>query len=212
MAAGLALVPSAVSGQASVPAKPAGIYNSQFSKKGVFSWRHPGDPSITKYQYLRGAGSWTDIPDSDADTTYFEFSSTYISTMKIRAVNNVGAGPESDPLSFSHEPNGFGVTISTASVTEGDSGRKDVTVTIARGEHVTSDYDSIQTFTVNMALLASSTATDNTNVAAATSCTAPAPATADICYPNGNTVTVSGTTPSTLTRSVSLAILLMKPI
>ena len=70
------------------------------------------------------------------------------------------------------------VTISTASttITEGDSGRKDVTINIKLGEGTPSRTGFDVEFVAD-----SSTATDNTNVGT-TSCSAPSSG-ADICYP-----------------------------
>ncbi len=70
------------------------------------------------------------------------------------------------------------VTISTASttITEGDSGKKDVTINIKLGEGTPTRV----TFDVEF-VAGSSTATDNTNVGT-TSCSAPSSG-ADICYP-----------------------------
>ncbi len=72
------------------------------------------------------------------------------------------------------------VTISTASttITEGDSGRKDVTINFQLGEGTL----RLVAFDVEF-VAASSTATDNTNVGP-TSCSAPSSG-ADICYPAG---------------------------
>ncbi len=70
------------------------------------------------------------------------------------------------------------VTISTASttITEGDSGKKDVTINIKLGEGTPSRTGFDVEFVAD-----SSTATDNTNVGT-TSCSAPSSG-ADICYP-----------------------------
>ena len=111
---------------AEVPQKPAGFTALAGDVQVALSWANPSDASIAKWQYAyrtTGAyGDWTDIPGSGATTTGYTVvqlanGTTYI--FKIRAVNDVGDGPESDeasatPLSAPAEPAGFSVRAGDA--------------------------------------------------------------------------------------------------
>ena len=116
---------------ASAPGKPAGLVAFASDRQVVLSWTDPVDASILKWQYAYRTGSafgnWIDIPDSAAATTRHTVSgltngAAY--TFKIRAVNDVGAGPDSDeasatPLSVPAKPSGFTVTAGDARVALG---------------------------------------------------------------------------------------------
>ena len=70
------------------------------------------------------------------------------------------------------------LSVSSATVDEGDSGRKDVTISYTLGETTANTLG----FDIQV-IAASTTATDNTN-SGSTSCTAPSSG-ADVCYPGG---------------------------
>ncbi len=83
------------------------------------------------------------------------------------------------PITFtSHFVHAASITLSTSSttITEGNSGTKDVPITITLGQTLNASNAG---FIVEV--LSSSTATDNTNKAS-NSCTSPMPAGADFCY------------------------------
>ena len=104
---------------ASAPEKPAGFTVLAGDRQVALSWTDPSDASIVKWQYAYrtagGYGSWTDIPGSSAATTRHVVSGLAngtAHTFKIRAVNDVGPGAESEeasstPLSRPAKPSGF---------------------------------------------------------------------------------------------------------
>ena len=116
---------------AAVPGKPAGLAALAGDGQVTLSWKDPVDASILKWQYAYkttdGFGDWIDIPGGSAATTSHVVSglangATY--TLKIRAVNGVGAGPDSDeaaatPLPVPAKPAGLTVTAGDARATLG---------------------------------------------------------------------------------------------
>ena len=100
---------SDVAGPATPAAKPAKprVWARSGDTKVTLSWADPRDSSITKYQVQQKEGSnawgsWTDIPNSapgGANATSYTVTSLSNGTayrFKIRAVNAVGNGAESD--------------------------------------------------------------------------------------------------------------------
>lgn len=104
---------------ASAPEKPAGFTALAGDRQVALSWTDPSDASIVKWQYAYrttgGYGNWTDISGSSAATTSHVVSGLAngtAHTFKIRAVNDVGPGAESEeasstPLSRPAKPSGF---------------------------------------------------------------------------------------------------------
>ncbi len=113
---------------ARTPEKPTGLIALSGDRQIVLSWNDPLDASIAAWQYAYRAagdyGDWTAIPGSDASTTDHTVDgltngTSY--TFKIRALNEVGHGPESDevsatPLSVPAKPTRFAVTAGDARV------------------------------------------------------------------------------------------------
>ena len=113
------------------PEKPAGLKALAGDREVVLYWTVPSDASISKWQYryktTSGYGSWTDIPGSGAATTSYTVpelvnGATY--AFQVRAVNEVGDGPESGeafatPLSIPAKPSGFKVAAGDARVVLG---------------------------------------------------------------------------------------------
>ena len=111
-----------------VPEKPAGFAALAGDGQVTLSWDDPSDASIEKWQYAYrttgGYGSWTDIAGSGAMTTRHVVSDLPNGTahrFKIRAVNDVGPGVESEeasstPLSRPAKPSGFTVKAGDARV------------------------------------------------------------------------------------------------
>ena len=104
--------PSPKSGEASAvpmpaaPGKPAGFQVTPGNRKATLTWSDPDDNTISKWQYsyktTEGYGSWIDMPGSGADTVRHVVSmlaNDTLHTFRIRAVNNVGDGAESDEVS-----------------------------------------------------------------------------------------------------------------
>ena len=104
---------------ARAPEKPAGFTALAGDRQVALSWTDPSDASIVKWQYAYrttgGYGNWTDISGSSAATTRHAVSGLAngtAHTFKIRAVNDVGPGVESEeasstPLSRPAKPLGF---------------------------------------------------------------------------------------------------------
>ena len=116
---------------ARIPGKPAGFLALTGDGRVELSWENPDDSSITKWQYAYRTtgdfGDWTDIPGSGAATTghtVVELSNGTPYTFKLRAVNDIGHGPESNevsatPLSIPAKPSGFTAKPGDAQVTLG---------------------------------------------------------------------------------------------
>ena len=112
------------------PAKPVG-----FTAEGVFGggqvlleWLppNPSDASITKWQYkysvTGGAGAdWMDIPGEDNTLSYLvkNLTNDKIHTFTLRAVNAIGNGASSDPVSAVPEEIPYKVKGLTATATNG---------------------------------------------------------------------------------------------
>ncbi len=170
------------------PASPVGVDITAGGRQVTLSWDSANNASITAWQYQQKAGdgdygAWTNIPDATAATT--EYTITGLSsgteyTFKLRAVNPAGNGPESHELKAT--PNDW---IVIAEVDDGPRLRDDtagetaVTVSLRLGVGAPEDG-----FAITVSLVPGSSAT------AATSCTDPSPVDADICYPDGTTVTL----------------------
>lgn len=105
-----------------VPAKPAGLRAEAGNTQVRLVWTDPQDSSISGWRYsfrtTADYGPWTDIPGSSSATTRYTVTAltndtTY--TLRIRAVNGSGAGPESDGVSATpwaaapDKPTGFEV-------------------------------------------------------------------------------------------------------
>ena len=88
------------------PGKPAGFQVTPGNRKVTLTWSDPDDDTISKWRYsyrtTEGYGSWIDMPGSGADTVRHVVSmlaNDTLHTFRIRAVNNVGDGVESDEVS-----------------------------------------------------------------------------------------------------------------
>ncbi len=106
------------------PLKPAGLAGAAGSGSVTLSWTDPDNPTITKWQVRRKAGSgewgeWEDIPGSGAGTTSHEVSGLTNGTayqFEVRAVNGAGngAGPDAPvtatPVAPAAPPSGGGTT------------------------------------------------------------------------------------------------------
>ena len=111
---------------ARAPEKPTGLAALTGDGQIALQWTDPSDATILKWQYAYkttgGYGSWTDIPGSSATTTGHTVGGLVNGTaytIRIRAVNDVGAGPESGevsatPLSVPAKPAGFAVAAGDA--------------------------------------------------------------------------------------------------
>ncbi len=220
LVAGLGFTSGPAVAQGSVPAALVNFTGTDIYQGFIWLWKHPGDDSITHYEYNTSAtvpgGTWNRIPNSNADTTLFEdrIGTAGGRNMRVRAVNANGPGPASPKISGNALSNRtVDLSVDSARVVEGNSGRRDITVTVSRSAGMATNFavspliiqlnssDSGNIDSSNN--LYSSTATENTNKVAATSCSAPAPADADVCYPNGDSVSIPANQQSTtLTFSV----------
>ena len=92
--------------EAAPPAAPTGLAATPGGGHVALSWTNPNDGSITKYQYMEKVGdgeygSWTDVPDSDANTIAFTATGLTPGTeyaYQIRAVSNRDNGAASDEV------------------------------------------------------------------------------------------------------------------
>ncbi len=89
-----------------VPGKPTGFSVEAGNRKVTLRWHDPNNATIVKWQYAYKTTSnysrWFDIPESGFATTHHVVSALEndaLYTFKIRAVNTVGAGVESDRVS-----------------------------------------------------------------------------------------------------------------
>ena len=80
-----------------LPAAPVNFTATVGHGQVAVSWDHPGNMTISKYQYSTNGGStFTDIPNSNEDTTSFTFSNLTNGTqytLAIRASNLSGGSP-----------------------------------------------------------------------------------------------------------------------
>ena len=90
-----------------VPAKPTDLTATPADGQVALNWTDPNNSSITKYQYQQKSGgeefgAWTDIDPSGAATTSHTIAGLTNGTeytFRIRAVNVIGNGTESDEVS-----------------------------------------------------------------------------------------------------------------
>ena len=81
-----------------LPSAPEGLSANPSSDQAVLTWDHPGDTTITKYQYNDGGTVFVDIPGSDGDTTTYTVKHLVrgvLYTFAVRAVNPSGSSPAS---------------------------------------------------------------------------------------------------------------------
>ena len=73
------------------PAAPTNLTAIGGPKKITLNWDDPDNSNITRYQVHIGTGRWLNIPNSDDETTSFEFTPSYDKeyTLKVRAVSAV---------------------------------------------------------------------------------------------------------------------------
>ena len=94
------------------PAAPANLVAEPGDTLAVLTWDDPNDSSITEYEYRQKEGSnnwgnWQDIPSSGASTLSYTVTGLTNSTVyrfKIRAVNTIGTGGESNEVSATPVP------------------------------------------------------------------------------------------------------------
>ena len=83
------------------PASPADFSATSGDGSAILSWTAAADNGspITKYQYQQDSGAWTDIDASATSFTVTGLTNDVEYTFKLRAVNNIGEGAESDAVS-----------------------------------------------------------------------------------------------------------------
>ncbi|MYE01874.1 MAG: hypothetical protein F4Y03_11470, partial [Alphaproteobacteria bacterium] len=126
---------------ARTPERPTGLIALSGDGQVALSWNDPLDASITAWQYAYRVagdyGDWTAIPGGDASTTDHTvdgLTNGTAYTFRIRALNEVGHGPESDEvsataLSVPAKPTGFTVAAGDARVVLGWDNALNATVT-----------------------------------------------------------------------------------
>ena len=150
------------------PAAPAGLTATAGNARVALGWTNPNNGDITKWQFRQrtgggGFGSWTDIPNSDADTTAHTVTGLTNGTaygFQVRAAAAPGGtvpGAASAAVSATPALPGVGLVLDPTSlkVAEGGSATYtvalatkptgSVTVTVAgAGGEVTADADAVQ--------------------------------------------------------------------
>ena len=178
------------------PAKPTGLKATAYSGRVVLSWNNPGDASITSYRFKQrqGTGSYTNIENSIPSSRYDTVSHTVggltngVSySFKIIAVNLIGA-TESDEVTVTPMPRSTTLSapgLTNNQVTEGNTGTKDVTVTITLSEPAPANF-SIAVTLANPGGTAKNSSKSNNP------CEAPLnPVDTDYCFPDGAVVTIA---------------------
>ena len=140
-------------GTTSVPAAPTGLSLAGGNAQVTLTWTDPDNDSITKYQVQqkKGAaawGSWADISGSDADTvshTVTGLDNDVAYSFRIRAVNSGGNSAASDWSVITPRSKTITLSATSTSITEGDTGFTDVTVTATLSEAAPAGF-SVSTF------------------------------------------------------------------
>ena len=103
---GIPSVGRTVTPMLSSPGKPTGFAVGAGNRKVTLTWDDPGNDTITKWQFAYrttgGYGDWTDIAGSGPRTVrhvHSPLQNDTVHTFKIRAVNRIGGGAESDEVS-----------------------------------------------------------------------------------------------------------------
>ena len=178
---------------ANTPDQPTGFSAAAGNAQVALAWSNPGDSSITRWEYQQKEGdgrygAWKPVPASDKDTTSYTVTGLTNGTeygFRIRAVNGNGAGiPSAEKTA---RPSNKTITLSAAStrITEGNSGRKDVTITVTLSEPAPPNFSAeILTGTQS-----SATRSDKSSG----QCTAPLnPLDTDFCFSGSSSVQGGG--------------------
>ncbi len=104
-------MPQVVTPMAALPAKPTGFTATPGDAQVTLSWDDPLDASITAHEYTSdGGANWAGIPASasgEANATSYTvggLTNGLEYTFAVRAVNDSGAGPESDDIAVAPSP------------------------------------------------------------------------------------------------------------
>ena len=84
-----------------VPFKPVNFRATKGNAQVKLDWDNPDDYTITKYQIKQGSAAWADITGSNRNTvthTVTGLTNGTAYTFRIRAVNSVGNGTQSDQV------------------------------------------------------------------------------------------------------------------
>ena len=124
------------------PSEPTGFVASAGNTQVWLRWDDPGDGTITGWRYWiregRGRTEWRDVPGSGADTTSHRvtgLSNGIEYRFRVRAVNEAGEGPHSDPLrvtpraALPAKPAGFAVASGEGEVVLGWDDPLDASIT-----------------------------------------------------------------------------------
>ena len=134
--------PLSVTSVAGAPSAPPDFRATEGDESAILSWTAAAanGAAITKYQYQQDGGAWNDIADSapgEANAVSFTVENltngnTY--TFKLRAVNNIGAGAETDektatPVAAAAQPTGLTATANHLGATLNWTDPSDSTIT-----------------------------------------------------------------------------------
>ena len=119
--------PLSVTPEAAAPAAPTDFSATEGDASVILRWTAAADNGspLTKYQYQQDGGAWTDIDNSaPGGANALSFTVTGLTndteyTFKLRAVNNIGEGAETDsktatPLAPAGAPSGLTATASSS--------------------------------------------------------------------------------------------------
>ena len=124
-----------------LPAEPANFTATNGHGQVAVSWDNPGNMTISKYQYSTNGGStFTDIPNSNEDTTSFTFSNLTNGTEYTLAIRASNLSGESTAATVTVTPLGLAPTNlvaardSTRVVLQWDTGDPSITNYLIRTE------------------------------------------------------------------------------
>ena len=174
------------------------------SDRLTITWTAPVDPFRGSWilSYRETGGNWTDVTLANSATSYtltgLEDRTEYQVKLWGELLNSIpGICPPGDEVTatartLSTTPKSITLSAASTTITEGDTGTRDVTVTIRLSEAAPSGFS----LTVTLDPDGSGTATGSSS-----NCTPPvSPANADYCFPDGATVAIAeGTTAGTKT-------------
>ena len=185
------------------PGKPVNFRATAGDSQVTLSWNDPQNPDISGWEFqqaVRGAsfGTWTPIPDSAAATTSHTvtgLTNGVSYSFKLRAVAQLREslrgekedteGVSSDEISALPRRLGKNVTlfVSDAQIEEGQAGTTPVLIRLVLGEPAPAGG-------LGLAFEVDGTSTATASAPVATSCSAPNPMDADMCWPRGARVLV----------------------
>ncbi len=127
------------------PATPEDLTASRGDGQVTLNWTDPVSPKIDRYQFQQKTeggeyGDWEDMENSDASTNSYtvEGLTNYTNyAFRIRAVNVIGAGPESDEAEATPLPEGLPAAAELSAVSTEEGGQVVLSWTLADDDSIT---------------------------------------------------------------------------